>query len=159
MLKIRLRRIGKNNRPYFAVVVADHKKAVKGKFIEKLGSYDPIKKSLSVNAEKIEEWRKKGAQLSDTVHNLLVKNKILKAKPIKKTVKPKQKIKETEKEPKNQPKADQPLAGEIEKSQPKIDRPLNETKKSIESQESKKSIKVTKPIKENKQKSESPDKK
>jgi len=96
MLKIRLRRIGKTNQPYFAIVVAEHYKPVKGKFIEKLGSYDPRKKTFSINAKKVEEWRAKGAQFSDTVHNLLVKNKIIKDKPIKKTVKPKVK-KEKEK--------------------------------------------------------------
>jgi len=96
MLKIRLRRRGKRNKPFFDIVVAEHSKPVKGKFIEKLGYYDPVKKNFSVNKERVDYWIEKGAQLSDTVHNLCVKNNIIKGKPIIKSSKAKAKKKEKE---------------------------------------------------------------
>ena len=73
MLKIRLTRVGKKNSPSYRVVVADQKKAVKRKFIEILGHYNPTTKpkQLVVNKEKALAWISKGAQPSETVNNLL----------------------------------------------------------------------------------------
>jgi small subunit ribosomal protein S16 len=74
MLRIRLTRVGKKNNPAFRVVVADHKKAVKRKFIEILGHYNPTMepKELVVNKERVLYWISQGAQASDTMNNLLV---------------------------------------------------------------------------------------
>ena len=96
MLKIRLRRMGRRNRPFFWIVVAEHAAPVKGKFIEKLGYYDPITKEFSADKDRISYWISCGAQPSDTVHNLFVKHKIIKGKPIVKSVKPKKKKKKEE---------------------------------------------------------------
>ncbi|MFA7254173.1 MAG: 30S ribosomal protein S16 [Patescibacteria group bacterium] len=73
MLKIRLTRVGKKNSPAYRVVVADQRKAVKRKFIEILGHYNPITnpKQLVINKERSLYWISKGAQASDTVHNLM----------------------------------------------------------------------------------------
>lgn len=73
MLKIRLTRIGKKHQPRYRLVVAEHTAPVKGKFIEKVGSYDPANKELIANKEKIEEWLKKGAKPSNIVSKLLKK--------------------------------------------------------------------------------------
>jgi small subunit ribosomal protein S16 len=73
MLRIRLTRIGKKNRAYFRIVVAEHSRPVKGKFIEILGHYDPIKKTLVVKKELVLDWLKKGAKPSNTVAKLLTK--------------------------------------------------------------------------------------
>ena len=100
MLKIRLRRIGKKHEPIFAVVVAEHTKAVKGDFLEKFGTFNAKTGELVVNKERIEYWQKNGAQLSDTVNNLLVKNGVVKGKTIKKTVEPKKKEEEKKTEAK-----------------------------------------------------------
>jgi small subunit ribosomal protein S16 len=89
MLKIRLRRIGKKHEPIFSVVVAEHSKAVKGDFLEKLGNFNAKTGEFKVNKERVEYWQKNGAKLSDTMHNLLIKNGVMKGKAIKKTVEPK----------------------------------------------------------------------
>lgn len=75
MLVIRLARTGKKKQAYYRLVVADKRRAVSAKFIEILGNYDPHVKKLSVNAEKLNEYIKKGAQPSNTVAKLLAKEK------------------------------------------------------------------------------------
>lgn len=76
MLRIRLQRTGKRGQSYFRIIVAEHTKKPKGKVLELLGSYDPHKKELKVEKDRIEYWMSKGAQISPTVNNLLVNNKI-----------------------------------------------------------------------------------
>ena len=74
MLRIRLTRIGKKNKPYYRVVVCEHTKPIKGKFIEILGSYDPHQKGregLVVKKERVDYWVKNGAQMSETVASLI----------------------------------------------------------------------------------------
>ncbi len=84
MLKIRLQRVGKKHEPVFRVVVGDSKNAAKsGKFIEVLGSYDPRSKNQNtLNKARVQEWISKGAQVSDTVHNLLVSEKVIDKKKV-----------------------------------------------------------------------------
>jgi len=95
MLKIRLQRIGKKNSPSFRVVLVEHTFRPQGKFLELLGSYNKVQKQKSFNKERILHWISKGAQLSATLHNLLVDEKII-DKPKVKAWKPK-KSKEGEK--------------------------------------------------------------
>lgn len=81
MLKIRLQRVGRKHEPTFRVVLTDSKNSTKsGRFLEILGSYDPRKKTESFQGARISEWVGKGAQLSDTLHNLLVSHKIIEGK-------------------------------------------------------------------------------
>ena len=84
MLKIRLQRVGKKHEPVFRVVVGNSQNGPKsGKFIEVLGSYDPRSKNQNtLNKARVQEWISKGAQVSDTVHNLLVSEKVLDKKKI-----------------------------------------------------------------------------
>ncbi|HOX40637.1 MAG TPA: 30S ribosomal protein S16 [bacterium] len=100
MLKIRLTRVGKKNSPSYRVVVAESKKAVKRKFVEILGNYNPTTqpKTLVIDKERSTFWISRGAQPSDTVHNLMatlgiVEKKINKVygKPVKKKDKGKEK--------------------------------------------------------------------
>lgn len=90
MLKVRLQRTGKRGQAYFRVVVVEHTKKPKGKFLELLGNYDPHKKEFKVNMERVNYWISKGTQVSPTVNNLLVnykywdKPKMLSWKPKKK---------------------------------------------------------------------------
>lgn len=79
MVRIRLARIGRKNDPYFRVVVQDSRKDTFGRRIEDVGSVEPRTKVVKLNAERIMYWLGKGAQPSDTVHNLLVSQGILKA--------------------------------------------------------------------------------
>ena len=79
MLKIRLNRGGRTHRPIYTIVVTDSRNPRDGKFIEKLGKYDPKAEDnalLNVKAEAISAYVKKGAAMSDTVRTLLKKNKI-----------------------------------------------------------------------------------
>ncbi len=81
MLKIRLQRVGRKHEPTFRVVLTDSKNSTKsGKFHEILGFYDPRKKGETVDGNRIKEWVSKGAQLSDTVYNLLVSHNIIEGK-------------------------------------------------------------------------------
>ncbi|MGC9031183.1 MAG: 30S ribosomal protein S16 [Minisyncoccia bacterium] len=78
MLVIRYQRIGKKNRPFFRIVVIEKKRAPKsGKAIENLGFYDPIKKISNFKEERIKYWIEKGAQISDSVYNLLINKNII----------------------------------------------------------------------------------
>jgi small subunit ribosomal protein S16 len=81
MLMIRLQRTGKKHQPSYRLVLVDSRRATKsGSFIEILGSYDVQKGQVQFKNDKIKEWIGKGAQVSDTVHNLLVREKIIDAK-------------------------------------------------------------------------------
>jgi len=75
MLKVRLQRTGKRGQAYFRVVVLEHTKKPRGKFLELLGNYDPHKKELKVDMERLNHWVSNGAQTSPTVNNLLVNYK------------------------------------------------------------------------------------
>ena len=75
-LKIRLARGGSKHRPYYNVVIADSRFARDGRFIEKIGSYNPLlgktdEKRVQIDLEKAKAWLAKGAQPSDTVVRLL----------------------------------------------------------------------------------------
>ena len=78
-VRIRLKRIGAKKRPYYRFVVADSRTARNGAFIEELGSYDPLSNPsvVKVNTERALYWLGQGAQPSDTVRRLFVKNGVL----------------------------------------------------------------------------------
>jgi len=87
MLKIRLQRIGRKNDPSFRAVLTDSKNSTKsGKFLEILGTYNPKAKegipNKNLENERIKYWMGKGAQLSDTMHNFLVHDKVIEGKKI-----------------------------------------------------------------------------
>jgi len=80
MLVIRFSRVGKKNRAQFRIVAQEHTTAPSGKHIEILGSYDPHFKKGVFKKERIEHWVKNGAQISDSVYNVLVKQGVIKGK-------------------------------------------------------------------------------
>lgn len=81
MLKIRLQRVGKKHDPSFRVVLIDVQKGPKsGKHLEILGFYDAIRKVKQIKGDRVRYWIEKGAQISDTVHNVLVSEKIIDGK-------------------------------------------------------------------------------
>ena len=73
MLKIRLRRMGARNRPYYRIVVSDSRRTARAEVLEELGSYDPVTNpaSLSFDRERARVWIAKGALVSPTVQSLL----------------------------------------------------------------------------------------
>jgi len=75
MVVIRLARGGAKKRPFFNVVVADSRNRRDGRFIERVGFYNPIaregEEALRLSLERIDHWKHKGAKLSDTVAGLV----------------------------------------------------------------------------------------
>ena len=83
MLKIRLQRIGRKNDPSYRVVVVESTQGPKsGKFIENIGTYNPKGDAVAVNGERAKYWMGVGAQVSGTVHNILIKEKVIDGKKI-----------------------------------------------------------------------------
>lgn len=112
---IRLRRMGRNNLPFYRVVAADTRRSNQGRYIEALGWYDPGRDGeCSLKMDRIEYWTSQGALVSDTVKNLISRQrkKPTAPKPAKpeKTAKPEAPA-ESEKveEP---PPAEEPAASE-----------------------------------------------
>lgn len=73
MLRIRLQRSGRKNRPNYRIVVAEHSAPVKGGYVDLLGTFDPLvpKHGLVVDVPKVEAWIKKGAKPTNTLARLL----------------------------------------------------------------------------------------
>lgn len=78
MLAIRLARFGKKKMPCYRVVVTDKRRPRNGRFVEIVGTYDPLKKpaEIKLDAERIKYWLSCGAQPSDTVRSFLHNQKI-----------------------------------------------------------------------------------
>jgi len=72
-VKIRLRRMGAKKNPFYRVVVADSRFPRDGRFIEEIGTYNPLTEpsSINIDVEKAQKWIKNGAQPTDTVKKLL----------------------------------------------------------------------------------------
>ncbi len=79
MVKIRLRRMGANKKPFYRVVVADSRSPRDGRIIEEIGTYDPLKEPalINIDGEKAKKWLGTGAQPTDTVRALLKKSGVI----------------------------------------------------------------------------------
>ena len=79
MVKIRLRRMGAKQAPYYRIVVADARSPRDGRCIEEIGTYNPLTDPavINIDAEKAQTWIKNGAQPTDTVRGLLKKAGVL----------------------------------------------------------------------------------
>ena len=79
MVMIRLRRMGAKKAPFYRVVVADSRYPRDGRFIEEIGTYNPMTSdaAIQIDAERAQAWIKKGAQPTDTVRGLLKKAGVL----------------------------------------------------------------------------------
>lgn len=79
MVKIRLRRMGAKKNPFYRIVVADSRSPRDGRFVEELGTYDPLTSPVTVNVdlERAKYWISNGAQPTDTVKALLKKAEAL----------------------------------------------------------------------------------
>ena len=85
MLMIRLQRVGRVHEPTFRVVLVDSKRSTKsGQALEVLGNHDTrkAKNNSNVDGDRIKYWISKGAQLSDTMRNLLISKKIITGKKV-----------------------------------------------------------------------------
>ncbi len=79
MVKIRLQRFGAHKAPKYRIVAADSRSPRDGKFLEILGTYNPLTDpaTVTLNAERIQAWLKNGAQPTITVKNILKANNVI----------------------------------------------------------------------------------
>jgi small subunit ribosomal protein S16 len=83
MLKIRMQRVGRINQPSYRIVVIEHTSSPKaGKFVEKLGTYNPHTKARTLDEARVKYWISVGAQPSATMHNMLVSSGVISGKKI-----------------------------------------------------------------------------
>ena len=78
-VKIRLRRMGEKKNPFYRIVVADSRYPRDGRFIEEIGTYDPLKTpaDVKIDADKAKQWIANGAQPTDTVKDILKKSGVI----------------------------------------------------------------------------------
>jgi small subunit ribosomal protein S16 len=78
-VKFRLSRHGSKKKPFYRIVVADSRSPRDGAFIERVGSYDPLKEpaEISLDKDKVKDWYKRGARPTRTVENLFKKQGVL----------------------------------------------------------------------------------
>nr|WP_295779225.1 30S ribosomal protein S16 [uncultured Intestinibacter sp.] len=78
-VKIRLKRMGANKKPFYRIVVADSRAPRDGRFIEEIGYYNPVSepKQIKINDEKANKWLGVGAQPTETVKKLLQSQEII----------------------------------------------------------------------------------
>ena len=79
MVRIRLRRMGAKKKPFYRIVVSDQRNARNGRFIETIGTYNPLTDPATVelNADRASHWLRHGAQASDAVARLLKRHGIV----------------------------------------------------------------------------------
>jgi small subunit ribosomal protein S16 len=121
MLMMRLQRVGRKNNPAYRVVVVDKRASTKSnKTIDLIGNYNPKLGQITINGEKAKHWLAQGVQASDTVHNMLISQKIIEGKkrnalPKKSPIIDEAKLK-AEAEAKEKAEADRLAAIEAEKA-------------------------------------------
>lgn len=78
-VKIRLRRMGAKKNPFYRIAVADSRYPRDGRFIEEIGTYDPLKTpaDVKIDADKAKQWIANGAQPTDTVKDILKKSGVI----------------------------------------------------------------------------------
>ena len=79
-VKIRLKRMGSKKRPFYRIVVADSRSPRDGRFIETVGTYNPLTdpETVTLKEEKVMNWLNNGAQPSDTVRTIISRNGVMK---------------------------------------------------------------------------------
>jgi len=108
MLTIRLFRTGRRNQPSFKIVVTDKlRSSTRGRFVEEVGFYNPLTKQRNLKGDRVKYWISVGAKPSDTVHNMLVADKVIESQKLPKHKKSKKGQPATEATP-EAPKAEVP---------------------------------------------------
>jgi small subunit ribosomal protein S16 len=127
MLVIRFSRVGRHNHAQYRIVVQEKSKAPTGKHIAIVGSYDPHSKQTVLKEEIIKQYLANGAQPSDSVYNLLVRNEIITG------------AKRPVKIPEKKVEAEETEAEENSKAQDSKDDEIKEEKKDVDAKEENKS--------------------
>jgi len=76
-VRLRLQRFGSNKRPFYRVVASESSRSRDGKFLEVIGTYDPLVGQVNVDSAKVQQWISNGAQPTDTVKSLFKKYNVL----------------------------------------------------------------------------------
>lgn len=79
---IKMAKVGKKNKKVFKIVITEKTKDPYGRALEILGSYDPYTKKLEVKADRVKHWISQGAQMTASINNLFVDNKIVDGKKV-----------------------------------------------------------------------------
>lgn len=117
---MRLQRVGRKNDPSFRIVVTDKRTGVKSdRHIDRLGFYNPKLNQIQIDVEKAKGWLAKGVQPSDTMHNILVSQKVITGKkinvlPKKSPIIDEEAIKKAEEEAKAKAEAEAAAAAALE---------------------------------------------
>jgi len=82
MLSIKLKRIGKKHQAAYRLIVLEKRTKLNGRYVEDLGFLNPKSDEINLKKERINYWLGVGAQPTDTVHNLLIKNGLIKGMKI-----------------------------------------------------------------------------
>ncbi len=82
MLAIKLSKTGKTNKKVFRLIISEKGRDPFGRVLETLGSYNPYTKELEAKADRIKHWLSKGAQMTNTVNNLLIGKNIVEGKKV-----------------------------------------------------------------------------
>lgn len=82
MLAIKLSKTGKTNKKMFRLIISEKGRDPFGKVLETLGSYNPYNKELQAKADRIKHWISQGAQMTNTVNNLLISKGIIDGKKV-----------------------------------------------------------------------------
>lgn len=79
-VKIRLSRLGAKKKPFYRLVVADSRARRDGRFIESIGTYDPLRDppAVTMNEDRVVHWLRRGAQPTDTVRRILTRKGVIK---------------------------------------------------------------------------------
>ena len=148
-IKIRLARAGSKKRPFYRVVAADSRMPRDGRFIEKLGTYNPLLNKdddnrVKLDLERIKEWLSKGAQTTDRISRLLenlevlpkkIRNNPIKAKPKKEAEEPKAEEAAPEGPKAEETTPEEPKSEETTPEEPKAEETTPEEPKAEESKQ------------------------
>jgi len=156
MLTIRFLRTGKKNQPFFRIVVTEkNNPPTAGRFTEIVGFYNPLTKERNLKTDRIKYWISVGAKPSDTVHNLLVAEKVIEGKKIALNKAKKEKTEAAseppvEKAPKKE-KSEEVKPKEEKKTETKAEErkeelaPIKEEKPQVEEKKAKEKLEEKKP--------------
>ena len=129
MLAIRLFRVGKKKQPSYKIVVTDKQNPPQGgQFIEQVGFYNPLTNERTLKEDRIKYWLSVGAQASDTVHNMLITEKVIEGEKRKRRIV----IKEAEVKPEEvkaeEPKKEEAPTEEVKEEAKPEETPVEEVK-------------------------------
>lgn len=131
MLAIRLFRVGKKKQPSYKIVVTNKQNPPQGgQFVEQVGFYNPLTNERTLKEDRIKYWLSVGAQASDTVHNMLITEKVIEGEKRKRRIV----IKEAEVKP-EEVKAEEPKKEEAPVEEVKEESPTEEVKEDAKPEE------------------------